>query len=100
MIYPLCRPIVTSPYGIRVNPNESGYTQFHDGIDFIDSCNNIEVMSIDKGTVCYDFDNYNNIVDNLFWFSKSDRRKELKEIKLKLLEEKVLFLENNPDYVF
>ena len=48
----------------------------------------------------YDFDNYNNIVENLFWFSKSDRRKELKEIKLKLLEEKVLFLENNPDYVF
>jgi len=47
----------------------------------------------------YDFDNYNNIVDNLFWFSKSDRRKELKEIKIKLLEEKVIFLENNPDYV-
>ena len=47
----------------------------------------------------YDFDNYNNIVENLYWVSKSDRRKELKEIRLKSLAAKEIFLQNNLDYV-
>jgi len=48
----------------------------------------------------YDFDNYNNIVENLYWVSKSDRRKELKEFRVKALAEKEIFLQNNPNYVF
>ena len=48
----------------------------------------------------YDFDNYNNIVENLYWVSKSERRKELQEFRVKALAAKEIFLQNNPNYVF
>lgn len=60
LISPVENPIVTSPYGPRVNPINKWKTQNHEGIDFISENLNREVFAITEGTVIYDKDDYDH----------------------------------------
>lgn len=58
MQYPVRNHVITSPYGDRVL---NGKKEFHDGIDFI-SRESPKVYAITQGLVCFDKDDYNDLL--------------------------------------
>ena len=59
MIEPMCSPIITSPYGNRIDPFDTNKMQFHDGIDIVPCYDDPNIYAIANGKITYDMDDYN-----------------------------------------